>query len=157
MVSKIRSLGIKPVLVLYCLVFYTVLALFDLFFTPQISLLLNDLLAKIIISEVIIKNLVWTIPAILLIKHFKDEVLVSLKEMFTNKVNWLKYLPIFLLFTVYILVGGYLKYGKIGISPSFAYTDLIVVLFVGLTEELFFRGWLLNASIKGCSKNKHGL
>ncbi len=141
------------ILVIYSLAFYSIWASFVLCLSPQITLLRSDLLAEVI-KTAIFKNLVWTIPAIILVKHYNESVLISLKEMFTNKVNWLKYLPIFIVFTVYILIGSFINYGTLAISPSFKYSDLIALLFVGITEEMVFRGWLINASIKGCTKKQ---
>lgn len=37
--------------------------------------------------------------------------------------------------------------GKLEISSSFHYSYLIDVLFVGITEEVVFRGWLLNVTV----------
>lgn len=141
MKSSIKTLSI------YFVIFYIVWAVFTLWLMPIIDLLPNEYIATIIKTG-ILKNLVWTVPSAILIKKYHESVEISLKDMFTNKVNWLKYLPIFIIFTVYILIGDYTQNGNIGISPNFKYTDLIVVLFVGLTEELVFRGWLLNSTIK---------
>lgn len=96
------------------------------------------------IKSGLIKNLIWTLPAILLIKHFKSDMFINLKEMFVNKVNLLKYLPVLAVFTGYILFGSYFEYGKIAVSDTFSIREIIVVLFVGITEEIVFRGWLLN-------------
>lgn len=37
--------------------------------------------------------------------------------------------------------------GKISVGETFRFSDLIIVLFVGITEEMVFRGWLLNATV----------
>ncbi len=107
----------------------------------------NECVSQIIKSGVI-KNLVWTVPAILLVRHFKLDVYVSLTEMFSTKVNWLKYLPVFMIFTAYILAGSILQNGRPEIVSDFGVDEIIIVLFVGLTEEMVFRGWLLNATIR---------
>lgn len=100
------------------------------------------------IREGILKILIWTLPAILLIKKYRNNVEISLKDMFTNKVNWLKYIPIFVVFTLYILIASYRTNGNLQISSDFGLDEIIVVIFVGITEEVVFRGWLLNATIK---------
>ena len=75
--------------------------------------------------------------------------------MFRTKVNWFKLLPIFLLFTLYLVVGAYNIFdGTISIVPGFVWSQLLWVLFVGVTEEMVFRGWLLNATIKDASRRK---
>lgn len=133
------------VLLVYVLVFYGLWTVWEFFASPFISSTVkNEYIAQFIKSG-IIKNIVWTLPAFFLISHFKDSVYIGLKDMFTTRVILLKYLPIFALFTVHLLVGAVLRNGRIAISKAFAPSDLIIVLFVGITEETVFRGWLLNA------------
>ena len=48
---------------------------------------------------------------------------------------------------MYLLVGAFLVNGKLAVSETFGLEKLIVVLFVGITEETVFRGWLLNATL----------
>ncbi|MCH5253072.1 MAG: CPBP family intramembrane metalloprotease, partial [Lachnospiraceae bacterium] len=40
-----------------------------------------------------------------------------------------------------------LQKGRLEMAETFGLCDVITVLFVGLTEEMVFRGWLLNATI----------
>lgn len=140
------------VLVAYVVVFYGVWTLWEFWGRPFIDgVIANKPMAQMIKSGVI-KNLAWTLPALLLIKHFQSDVFIALEEMFGQKVEWLKYLPIFEVFTSYIFVGSILKSGKLEIVSSFGVEQIIIVLFVGLTEEMVFRGWLLNATV--CEEKK---
>lgn len=107
------------------------------------------------IKEGALKILIWLIPAIFLIRAYSSRLYLPLEEMFQRKVNWVKLLPIFLFFTVYLIGGAYYDFdGKISISQDFVWPQLLWVLFVGVTEEMAFRGWLLNATIKDASKRK---
>ncbi|NCU31243.1 CPBP family intramembrane metalloprotease [Candidatus Saccharibacteria bacterium] len=107
------------------------------------------------IKEGVLKIVIWLIPAILLIRAYKSRLYLSLEEMFRNRVNWLKLLPVLLLFTIYLVLGVYDIFdGTISIVPGFVWSQLLWVLFVGITEEMVFRGWLLNATIKDASKRK---
>lgn len=134
-------------LALYYVVFWAIWALIELVCNPFFENVYNAWQAAILAS--VVKLLIWTFPCILLIKRFKDDMFVSLKGMFFNRVNWLKYIPLFLIFGIYILCGGLIKYGKIAINANFSPILLIgCFLFVGITEELVFRGWILNASLK---------
>lgn len=135
-------------LIVYAAVFYAVWTAWELWIKGTITAAVpNEYLSQLIKSG-IIKNLVWTLPALLLVKHFEQiDMYVGAKEMFTTKVNILKYLPIFLVFTVYLLVGAFVQKGGIAVSETFGFDKLIVVLFVGITEETVFRGWLLNATL----------
>ena len=66
--------------------------------------------------------------------------------MFVTKVAWRRYLWVYALLAAWVLLGGY-RYGfSFALDPD----AMIIVLFVGVTEETAFRGWLLNALAKEC-------
>lgn len=144
-----RTHGIpkSPVLIVYVIVFYAVWSAWELWAKGLITVAVPNAYLSQFIKSGVIKNLVWTFPALMLIKRFESDVYVGVKEMFTAKVNPLKYLPIFGAFTVYLLVGAFLQKGRIAVSETFGFDKLIIVLFVGITEETVFRGWLLNATL----------
>lgn len=135
------------VLTIYVIVFYAVWTAWEFRVKGLITAAVPNVYLSQFIKSGVIKNLVWTLPAILLVNYFKNDVYIGLKEMFTAKVKPLKYLPIFAVFTVYLLVGAFVQKGGIAVSESFKVYKLITVLFVGITEEMVFRGWLLNAFI----------
>ena len=144
----------KTFMLLYIILFYAIWTYFELFVKDFLdSVITNENLCQFVKSG-IIKNIVWTIPAIILVKHYKNDVYVSLKEMFNVRCNWGKYLPMFALFTIYLFVGAFITNGKIAIVDEFGIDKIIIVLFVGLTEEMVFRGWLLNATIEDGRKWK---
>lgn len=133
-----------PVLIVYVIVFYGIWTAWEFWIKSFINNTIENEFISQLIKSGVIKNLVWTFPAILLIRHFKSDVYITLKEMFSAKVNWLKYLPIFIVFTVCVLTGSFLQNGRPQINADFGIDKIIIVLFVGLTEETVFRGWLLN-------------
>lgn len=134
-------------LTIYTVIFYVIWTAWEFYFKPWLDTIIENEYAAQFIKSGVIKNLIWTFPAILIIKYFETDLYVGLREMFTAKVKWLKYLPIFLCFTVYLLAGVLIQNGKISVSVNFRYGSLIAVLFVGITEELVFRGWLLNGTL----------
>lgn len=136
------------VLVIYFAAFFSLWALAELIIFDKINAVVENEIVSRLISDAIIKNLVWSVPAVVLIHRFKDDVYVTLKEMFSFQVNWLKYLPIFILFTLYVLGGAIVQKGKLLISSQFGFDDVLGLLFVGITEELVFRGWLLNITVR---------
>ena len=146
--KRMNNVSKMPVLIIYVIVFYSVWTVWEFWIRTFISNTFGNEYISQLIKSGIIKNLVWTFPAILLVQHFKSDVYITLKEMFSTKVNWLKYLPIFIFFTVYILAGAILHNGEVEIVRDFGIDKIIIVLFVGLTEEMVFRGWLLNATIR---------
>ena len=135
------------VLIVYLIAFFGLWALAELVVFGKINAVVENKLLSSVITE-LIKILVWTVPAAILINRFKDVIYISLKEMFSTKVNWLKYLPVFIIFVLYILGGVILQNGNLQISSNFRIDEAISLLFVGITEELVFRGWLLNMTVK---------
>ena len=133
------------VIAIYAVIFYAAWALVELVVHPALVKIINSEVTTDIIKEILIKNVLWTLTAILLIKKYKANVRISLEEMFTTKVNWLKFLPVFILFAVYVVGQKYLFTGSIAINEGVNLAEIIMYLFVGLTEEMVFRGWLLNA------------
>ena len=133
------------VIVIYTAIFYAAWALIELAVYPSLLRIINNVETAEIIKEVLIKNVLWTIPAVLLIKKYEASIRISLKEMFTSKVNWLKFMPLFMVFAVYILGQKYLYSGTIGLNEGVSIAGSIPYLFAGITEEIVFRGWLLNA------------
>ena len=88
----------------------------------------------------------------LLIKNKKVEV--SLKEMFTTKINFDIFGPIAAAFVVKCIVEMFSRFGGLQISDNFHPSDLLVsFLLVGITEELLFRGWIYNALLTCMSEN----
>ena len=132
-------------LILYIIAFYTIWTLFEFLGKPVIDDIFHGEISSQIVKTVIIKNLVWVLPAALLVHHYRDDVCIGLKEMFTSKVKWLRYLPVFLLFVLYPLVTAYLHKGSLTLNSDFGAKEIIMYSFVGITEEMVFRGWLLNA------------
>lgn len=148
MTEKTESTASKYfMLLVYAILFYGIWILWEFYFSPLISRSIqNEYICQLVKSGVI-KNLVWTLPAVLLINHFKTDVYVNLKDMFANKVKPLKFLPVFIIFTAYLLIGAVFEKGGLHISSEFGLCEISVVLFVGITEEMVFRGWLLNMTV----------
>lgn len=98
--------------------------------------------------EIILKALIWTIPTLALIRIFSGQLYIGFKEMFTKHVSWVRFVPILLLFTVYVIASALLLHGSLELSPQFSLLTIPIVLSIGIGEELVFRGWLLNAMFK---------
>lgn len=143
-------------LVGYTVIFCAVWAVYTLLLKPMIcGVLGEETLISSLVRSGVIKNLVWTLPAALLIAKYRNACMVSLKDMFVQrKKDWLSWLPVFLFFVIYILIGAWRLHGGIGIVDTFGVDDIVTVIFVGLTEELVFRGWLLNATYKESDSQK---
>lgn len=146
--TRRRSLSLSSALALYIPVFFGVWTLWEFRGKDLINAdVSNQALAQLVKSG-LIKNLVWTLPALLLIHRFRDQMAGPPDQVFTAKVHWGRFLPVFLALTLWVLVGALLQKGRLAVSGGFGADELITVLFVGLTEELVFRGWLLNSTVQ---------
>ena len=99
-------------------------------------------------EEVCSKNLIWTLPALFLMRHFSDELAFPFKGIYRYRRQNSPYLLIAVLMTVAVVGGSILRHHGFSLSPSFKGADLLIVLFVGISEETVFRGFLLNATLK---------
>lgn len=99
------------------------------------------------IKEVVFKTIIWLIPAILLCRYYDEFLSIQSKSGFSIKVKWLKVLPILFLFTVVHLISSYVQNGNISIDSAFRITDILIAISVGISEEMVFRGWLLNVCL----------
>ena len=104
------------------------------------------------LAESAMKLLVWTFPAILMIRYFHADMWVGLKEMFTNKLQFRRdyiFLLVIILIPTVRFVQLWSATGELGLHSDFVPSRLIEsVVFVGITEEIVFRGFLLNAFLK---------
>lgn len=143
----------KRIYILYYLIFFFSWTIAEWLIKPYIGSYFNVWIATMINSG-LLKIIVWVLPCLLLIINYESYLFVNLKEMFTSKVKWLRYLPIFILFSLYIIGISYIRSGEISISNRFSLILLIKVFFVGITEEMVFRGWLLNLMVTNKGINK---
>lgn len=145
-----KSKKLPVILIIYTVCLFAVWAVYTLAVKPLIcDALGEETFISSIIRSGIIKNLVWTIPAAILVSKYRESCLVSLKDMFTKAAKgWQMWLLIFPIFTLYVVISAFRTHGGIGIVDTFVVDDIITVIFVGLTEEMVFRGWLLNATVK---------
>jgi len=133
-------------IIIYLIIFFTIWSIRELVIRPIFLSPLDALAFEIVESTT--KVLIWTVPAILLIKHYQNDMWISLKEMFTSKFKWTMLIPLLILI-VYHLILAWVSHGSLAISPDFYPVRLFeVVIFAGITEELVFRGFLLNAFLK---------
>ena len=140
-----RRLGIFHITA-YLIIFFVIWSVRELIIRPVFLDSFEGLTFQIL--ETSMKLLVWTLPAVLLIRHFQDDMWVSLKEMFTTKPRWFKETPILLVVFV-PFIQALLAFGQIAIHPDFIPVTLIEsVIFAGITEEIVFRGFLLNVFLK---------
>ena len=139
---KLKALYI----VVYLIIFFTVWSIRELVIRPVWLNQFDGLTWHILESSM--KLVVWTVPAIFLIIYFEDDMWINFKEMFTNKPRWFKSAPLLLL-VFYPLANALFVHGEIAVRPGFEPLSLIQgVMFAGITEDIVFRGFLLNTMLK---------
>lgn len=142
-----RSRSLTAALILYTILFFAAWTDYEALAKPWLRSVIANEAAAQLVSSGVIKNLAWTLPALLLVRRYESDMHVPLREMFTARVNWLHWLPLFGLLALWGLGGDLLNTGTVAVSRNFGMDDVIIVLFVGITEESVFRGWLLNATL----------
>ena len=147
----IKNKKLISALVIYCILFYTAWSLVGVILRNYVAVWTDSEIIIQLVGSGIIKNLVWTLPAFLLIKHFETDMYVGLKEMFTTKVKIWDIILVCIACVIYALADVIKKWDW-SIAESFGWGKIIIILFVGITEEMVFRGWLLNSTLKNADK-----
>lgn len=134
-------------LICYCVMLYLLWGAMELLLLPAMEGTMGVWAEAL--TESAVKLLIWTLPALLLMRRFGEDLWLPLKKMFTAKVNWWPYLAIAAGFLLLRMINALSSMGKVGIHPEFEAASLVgAVLFVGVTEEVVFRAWLLGAALR---------
>ncbi len=131
--SDKKGFSIFKVLVIFYIIFYAIWAFYEIIFCSFLANSIDNKLVLHIVKDAFIKNLVWTVPAFILIYCYEKDMFVSLKEMYNVKVCLIKIWPFLLLMLLYLLLPNILS-GSFDINKDFNLVDSSYVLFVGLTE-----------------------
>lgn len=137
---------ISMVIILYCLILYFIWFVLEIFIVSKIELQEISFIIDVI-KEILLKIILWFIPALLLIRHFDEYMYIKKGEILSVRFKVIKYIPIFLIFTIYHLISAYVQNGQISLSGSFSAIDILIAFSVGISEEMVFRGWLLNSAL----------
>ena len=134
----------------YYLILYILWAALECVIVPKLELHLSHA-AVDVIKETVCKILFWFIPALILIIRHSDSMFLPKSEILGNAKKTVTYIPMWILiavFTAWHLLPNYFHNGTIVLSPSFKAADILISIFVGITEEMVFRGFLLNTELK---------
>lgn len=131
------------VLALYFVLFYAVWAAAELVLVPHLEGL--SPVAFALVRDVGLKCLVWLLPALLLLRRYERCLALPRRDLFRAPGSWRLCLEILALFALCLAVSNVARNRGLALAPGFGWGDVLMVLFVGLTEEGVFRGWLLNA------------
>ena len=137
-------------------VFYLVLlgiwAALEIFAMPLMQKSFSDRMLEII-KEFALKLPIWFFPAFILSRRFDSDMYANKKEIFSVKKKHLLYLLIIVPFLLFHAVSSIRTNGTITINSSFSALDIVIALSVGLCEEMVFRGFLLNTTLRENKNN----
>ena len=120
---------------IYLITFFIIWTSQELIIRPMFLNTLNSPTSELLGQA--IKLLVWTLPAILLIRYFHADMQFGLKEMFTTKPNWRKAAPFFAILLIPFLQA--LVYGgRIAVSPELEPTHLIEAVIFEIPKKGLF-------------------
>ena len=109
----------RTILIIYTIILYSLWSLLELYLRTVIGI---DEFTK----EVYIKSALWLIPAILIHLNFSDHMFIKKEEMYLlNPKCWI-FVPIMLLFTIYIIIGEYLSNGGLTIKDKKKYFAVFI-------------------------------
>ena len=135
---------------IFYLILYTIWALLECGFVPLLETHLTQIPIEIIM-EIVLKTLLWFIPAFIILRKHGDSMYLSKSEITGSAGKIFTFIPMYifiLLFSAFLLISNYSQNGKIVISPSFHPAYFLIVIFIAVTEEMVFRGTLLNTALK---------
>ncbi len=134
------------VIILWCAALFAVWTLRELLLKLPVQAALGPVWAAL--EGGAEKLLIWTLPAWLLVRKYRDAVAVP--RLFGGAVRWGFVAGCCAALIGYSVVSSWVTFGfgLPRLHPAFAPVSLIgTVLLVGITEEMAFRGWLLNALV----------
>ena len=140
--------------ILFCCYLYAVWAVIEGWLYPWLQSAVSNEYALTLLRDGLIKNLVWTLPAFLLIRHFSKELLTDYRKLFSFHRGCWKYLALAVPLAVLVVGGALFRNHGLVLSSSFHPSKLIIALLVGISEESVFRGFLLNADMKRADTEK---
>lgn len=135
--------------ILYCLGLFVLWGIFEIVIMPYIEFYKFSG----IIKEVFIKIILWFIPAVVLQRYFNKFMFVKKDRIFSFDLKETGFIIMMLIFTLFHVVSAFVQNGGISVSDSFRASDIIIACSVGISEEMVFRGWLLNSALN--DKNKY--
>ena len=150
----IKNKSLLRAWIIFTVLFYAVWAVEELCIVPFFRSVTDNKYIITVLNDVLIKNLVWTLPAFILIRHFSEDMYSGIKEVFSFNKKTLQYLLLLIPISVVVISGQLLRNHSLAVSSDFHPSMLISHLFVGLTEEIVFRGFFLNSMMKNATTEK---
>lgn len=141
----IADKGIKQkrmrVIIIYILMFFSVWTIYELIFSANID---STNAALYIIVKNSIKYIVWTVPVFVLLKYVYKANPISYLKLNHNLISGLTWgIVIGIFIVIYHVIRNYIMGdGKFDFNIDI-YTWIHRIILIGLTEEVVFRGFIL--------------
>ena len=133
--------------ILFYVILYIVWTLKELVLHPALSQVIEDKsILMIFLSDWILKNLCWTLPALLLIRKFDKDLYIPKKELFGKPKDWKTFFLILGGMSAYCILNSVIAHKGFYFNAD-GLTECLAFITVGITEEFVFRGFLLNATL----------
>ena len=144
-VCKNQKIGIACIL--FYVILYLVWSLKAFLLNPVLSqVIVKDSVLWYLVSDGIIKNLCWTLPSLLLIRKFNEDLFIRKQELFQFPKEWKNALLVFGGVTVYCVLYSVISHHGFYFNSD-GLAECVAYIFVGITEEFVFRAFLLNATV----------
>lgn len=102
-----------------------------------------------------LSRLVWAAPFLALAVRYSDQLWVSSKTLLSWHVHWKSFLTVFLIISLYTAAGMAANHGGFWMNPEMLLAqELPKFLVVGVTEEMVYRGWGMNAFTFHTTENR---
>ena len=150
----LKNKKLTAAFILFAVWIYSMWSLVHIFLYPIMEAGIKEQWLFALTEDGLIKNLVWTLPAVLLIKRFSSELHIGIRELFSFRKDCVKYTLIAVALAAVVIGGSVIRKHGFEISPDYDVSAFIVFLFVGISEEAVFRGFFLNASLAGNESRK---
>ena len=131
-------------LAIYIIALFAIWSIQRLYFRPVFINQLDGLFFELVDSGS--KIIIWLFPALWMLRRFGGEMWLNLREMFVNKPSWQMVVISTIAIGVVAFLVGMLYGDGFSMRTDFEWRMLIApVLVAGITEELVFRGVILNS------------
>lgn len=134
--------------IIYIILFYLAWTVAQMIISPALHQITGNILFQILFDGVL-KNLIWTVPALVLIKKSDQSLLIKPEQLFRNPLkseNKQEIVFVFLAEIAFCILNSVTSHKGFYFRAE-GLQECIAFLFVGITEEFVFRAWLLNSSI----------
>lgn len=148
-----REKNIHILKIIYFFVFYLAWTVCQLVLRPALGRITPDgSIAFQILFDGLLKNLLWTVSALVCIRKSEKILLIPSGELFRNPLRLKpeqkkEILWIILLETAFCVVNSVRSHQGFCFRAD-RLPECVSYLFVGITEEFVFRAWLLNSGIR---------